>query len=1149
MTITTPTNSALFGSGDRLSIAHDPALSPDSWTIEAWISTTDADGDFNRIIRQAVGGLQTYSLLVKDGQAHVRFDPGAVVQAGPNIADGELHHLVGVFDNEANQLILYVDGLEVGRSTETGNPVQGTEPLEIGTISAAANQFFDGVIHEVRVWSDVRTHLEILEAAEGVIPANEPNLELQLTFPDGVPEDQSTNAFQVSTTGTLEPATALVVDDDVFTPIAGISVDLGDPAAGVDVELTVSNLDLDLDDPGPGVSVTEFNILGAAGFRLQGPEDGVNQVLATLSVQPQSAGGASLKIEASVQGAMQLAVVQTIAINGALDPEAASLVVTTLDDVVDPTDGLTSLREALALTNQNGDALGDGLPDEITFAENLQGGTLFLDGGTLEITDDVSIRGDIEINGLASVEVMRIIGGSVELQDLSLQDGLTTSPNSAGAPLVRAGNLFIAAEASVELRDVSIKFGYFGYGAGGGGISNAGSLSIIGGEIEGNFSRYGVAAGAIYSTGSLLIDGVEFLANEALEYGTGAIVQRGSHLTISNTSFNFNVSGSPGYNGGGPGPSGAISLINGASANISNTLFSDNSGYGQRTGALHVSEDSAATVVNTTFHGNYSESGTASVFNRNGTLSLTHVTVTGGVGGETGGVRSFANYAGAETRIQSSILLGNTDDTGSQTDLLGSGLVNQQGLNIIGDRLFNGSVILDENIQISDVFTGSSNNVGALADNGGPTQTVLLRPGGVAHNVSSATPPPDSTDADGDGNTTEALPADARGGVRFVGIGFDLGAVELSLPTEGNDIVFSTINNRTAVGLGGDDTVLGSGTGEFLEGGDGDDTLIGGEGDDVLEGGADNDILDGGDGVDTADYTNATSETLVVLFNRDGIAQQTFSSGRDVLIGIENITGSAFDDRLFGDENDNTIRGGDLDDTIDGVGGNDRHFGGNGNDGFRARGGADLFDGGADTDFVNYDASAGVNAFLDGSGTNGRAAVGDTFVGIENLVGSLIGGDLLFGNEFANRLTGNGGDDTLRGRAGIDQFEGGEGADTLIGDEGADVYVTGAGADTIIFNQAPNAAERDRITDFTSGEDILQIDVSVFGGGLVAGGTAQLVANGNPVADAAGGTFLYDTDNGTLRFDADGNGAGGAVLFAFLQNVPTLLASDFDFIA
>ena len=59
----------------------------------------------------------------------------------------------------------------------------------------------------------------------------------------------------------------------------------------------------------------------------------------------------------------------------------------------------------------------------------------------------------------------------------------------------------------------------------------------------------------------------------------------------------------------------------------------------------------------------------------------------------------------------------------------------------------------------------------------------------------------------------------------------------------------------------------------------------------------------------------------------------------------------------------------------------------------------------------------------------------------------------------------------------------------------------------------------------------------------------MLIANGNPSANTADASFLYDTDNGTLRFDADGNGAGGAVLFAFLQNVPTLQATDFDFIA
>ncbi|MEL7466794.1 MAG: calcium-binding protein, partial [Pseudomonadota bacterium] len=231
-----------------------------------------------------------------------------------------------------------------------------------------------------------------------------------------------------------------------------------------------------------------------------------------------------------------------------------------------------------------------------------------------------------------------------------------------------------------------------------------------------------------------------------------------------------------------------------------------------------------------------------------------------------------------------------------------------------------------------------------------------------------------------------------------------------------------------------------------------------------------------------------------------------------------------------------------------GVAGDDSLFGGAGNDGFRARGGADLFDGGEDTDFVNFTDSTGVNVFLDGSGTNGRAAVGDTFVDVENLIGSAIGGDLLFGDEGANRLTGLGGNDLIRGRAGVDQLEGGAGDDTLIGDEGADVIVTGTGADTIVFNQAPNAAERDRITDFESGVDTLQIDASVFVGGLVAGQAAVLVANGNPIADTGDATFLYDTDSGTLRFDADGTGDGAAVLFAFLQNVAALDAGDFEFV-
>ena len=326
--------------------------------------------------------------------------------------------------------------------------------------------------------------------------------------------------------------------------------------------------------------------------------------------------------------------------------------------------------------------------------------------------------------------------------------------------------------------------------------------------------------------------------------------------------------------------------------------------------------------------------------------------------------------------------------------------------------------------------------------------------------------------------------------------------------------------------------------------------MRGNGGKDTLAGGVGDDIFNGGLGTDIADYSGATSDTTVILFNRNGIAQSTVSSGRDTLIDIESITGSDFNDKLIGDLNNNTIRAGDGNDNIDGGGGDDMLFGEDGNDGFRPRGGnIETFYGGVGTDLVNYSQSTGVNAFLDGSGTNGRSAVNDTFSSIENLIGSDIGDDLLYGDAGANRLTGLGGNDTLRGRAGIDQLEGGDGNDIFIGDEGADVYVTGIVSDTIVFNLAPDAANRDRITDFTSGQDTLQIDASVFGGGLVAGGAVQLVANTNPSATGPGGTSLYDTDSGLLRFDADGNGAGGAELFAWLQTIPTLLATDFDVVA
>jgi Ca2+-binding RTX toxin-like protein len=66
--------------------------------------------------------------------------------------------------------------------------------------------------------------------------------------------------------------------------------------------------------------------------------------------------------------------------------------------------------------------------------------------------------------------------------------------------------------------------------------------------------------------------------------------------------------------------------------------------------------------------------------------------------------------------------------------------------------------------------------------------------------------------------------------------------------------------------------------------------------------------------------------------------------------------------------------------------------------------------------------------------------MGDTFVSIENVYGSLFD-DTIIGDNANNRLVGNDGNDTLSGAGGIDYLLGGTGNDRMSGGSGADVFL------------------------------------------------------------------------------------------------------------
>jgi serralysin len=186
----------------------------------------------------------------------------------------------------------------------------------------------------------------------------------------------------------------------------------------------------------------------------------------------------------------------------------------------------------------------------------------------------------------------------------------------------------------------------------------------------------------------------------------------------------------------------------------------------------------------------------------------------------------------------------------------------------------------------------------------------------------------------------------------------------------GNDTVFASITytlsqhveNLTLLGTAAIDA-FGNDGNNLLTGNNGANLLSGGAGDDVLEGAGGDDTLDGGEGTDTASYAGALAGVTVDLAGAG--PQNSGGAGSDTLIGIENLTGSAFADTLLGDSLANVLSGGSGNDQLTGDAGDDILDGGLGNDVLNGGAGADIFAFSAPLLAGNVDTVTGFDAGLD----------------------------------------------------------------------------------------------------------------------------------------------------------------------------------------
>ncbi|MEZ9527130.1 tandem-95 repeat protein [Enterovibrio norvegicus] len=205
-------------------------------------------------------------------------------------------------------------------------------------------------------------------------------------------------------------------------------------------------------------------------------------------------------------------------------------------------------------------------------------------------------------------------------------------------------------------------------------------------------------------------------------------------------------------------------------------------------------------------------------------------------------------------------------------------------------------------------------------------------------------------------------------------------------------------------------TLRGNSGNDLLSGGLGADWLYGDAGQDTLRGGLGSDYLDGGSGDDIVDYSDA--ELALNLDLSSGSSIDFGAAEGDRLVNIEGVLGTAFDDVIGGDTQNNHLSGGRGNDVINGGEGNDTLSGGRG---------ADVLVGGLGTDIADYSLSfEHIVIDLATNTLTGGDAEGDSLVGIEIIQGSYHD-DVIIGDEA---------DNILRGGQGADQLRGGEGFDT-----------------------------------------------------------------------------------------------------------------------
>jgi hypothetical protein len=150
---------SLNGSSQYLDIGNNPVtdnLTSQPISFSAWIKASGS-ADYHPIISKyeyvSASDSRGFNFYLSGGQARVSLYSGATsgtLVAGPDLRDNQWHHLVGVYTG--SQIILYVDGKEVGTTAYSSGFLNTANSLRLGQLNNGTGYFQGAQLDEVKLY-------------------------------------------------------------------------------------------------------------------------------------------------------------------------------------------------------------------------------------------------------------------------------------------------------------------------------------------------------------------------------------------------------------------------------------------------------------------------------------------------------------------------------------------------------------------------------------------------------------------------------------------------------------------------------------------------------------------------------------------------------------------------------------------------------------------------------------------------------------------------------------------------------------------------------------------------------------------------------------------------------------------------------------